>query len=29
MKDAFGGVIVEEFVELKSKMHSMNKIDGK
>ena len=25
MKDEFGGVIVMEFVELKSKMHSMKK----
>ena len=25
MKDEFGGVIVEEFVRLKSKMHSMKK----
>ena len=29
MKDEFGGVIVVEFVGLKSKMHSMKKIDGK
>ena len=29
MKDEFGGVIVIEFVGLKSKMHSMKKIDGK
>ena len=29
MKDEFGGVIVEEFVGLKSKMYSMKKIDGK
>ena len=29
MKDEFGGVIVDEFVELKSKMHSMKKIYGK
>ena len=29
MKDEFGGVILIEFVGLKSKMHSMNKIDGK
>ena len=29
MKDEFGGVIVEEFVGLKSKMHSMKKIDVK
>ena len=28
MKDEFGGVIVEEFVELKSKIKSMKKIDG-
>ena len=29
MKDEFGGVIIIEFVGLKSKMHSMKKIDGK
>ena len=29
MKDEFGGDIVNEFVGLKSKMHSMKKIDGK
>ena len=29
MKDEFGGVIVTEFVGLKSKMHSMKKADGK
>ena len=29
MKDEFGGVIVIEFVGLKSKVHSMKKIDGK
>ena len=29
IKDEFGGVIVDEFVGLKSKMHSMKKIDGK
>ena len=29
MKDDFGGVIVIEFVGLKSKMYSMKKIDGK
>ena len=29
MKDEFGGVIVVEFVGLKSKMHSMKKINGK
>ena len=29
MKDEFGGVIVNEFVRLKSKMYSMKKIDGK
>ena len=28
MKDEFGGVIVVEFVGLKSKIHSMKKIDG-
>ena len=29
MKNEFGGVIVEEFVGLKSKMYSMKKVDGK
>ena len=29
MKDEFGGVIVAEFVWLKSKMYSMKKNDGK
>ena len=29
MKDEFGGVIVDKFVGLKSKMYSMKKIDGK
>ena len=29
MKDEFGGVIIIEFVGLKSKMYSMEKIDGK
>ena len=29
MKDEFGGIFVVEFVGLKSKMHSMKKIDGK
>ena len=29
MKDELGGVIVNEFVGLKSKMYSMKKIDGK
>ena len=29
MNDEFGGVIVTEFVGLKSKMYSMKKIDGK
>ena len=29
MKDEFGGIIVIEFVGLKSKMHSMKKINGK
>ena len=29
IKDEFGGVIVDEFVGLKSKMYSMKKIDDK
>ena len=29
MKDEFGGVIIDEFVGLKSKMYSVKKIDGK
>ena len=29
MRDEFGAVIVVEFVEIKSKMYSMKKIDGK
>ena len=29
MKDKFGGIIVSEFVGLKSKMYSLKKIDGK
>ena len=29
IKDQFGGVIVDEFVGLKSKMYSMKKIDDK
>ena len=29
MKDEFGAVIVNEFVELKSKMYSMKKVDVK
>ena len=29
MKDEFGGVIVDAFVGLKSKMFSIKKIDGK
>ena len=29
MKDEFGGIIVEEFVRLKSKMYSVKKINGK
>ena len=29
IKDEFGGIIVDEFVGLKSKMYSMKKIDGK
>ena len=28
MKDEFGGVIIDEFVGLKSKMYSIKKIDG-
>ena len=29
MKDKFGGVIVDKFVGLKSKMYSIKKIEGK
>ena len=29
MKDEFGGIIINEFVGLKSKMYSIKKIDGK
>ena len=29
MKDEFGGVIIDKFIGLKSKMYSMKKIDGK
>ena len=29
MKIEFGGVIIDEFVGLKSKMYSMKKVDGK
>ena len=29
MKDKFGGIIIDEFVGLKSKMYSMKKIDLK
>ena len=29
MKDEFGGIIITEFVRLKSKMYSIKKIDGK
>ena len=29
MKDEFGGVIIDEFVGLKSKMYSMKEIDDK
>ena len=29
MKDEFGGVVITEFVGLKSKMYSIEKIDGK
>ena len=28
MKDEYGGVIIDEFIGLKSKMYSMKKIDG-
>ena len=28
MKDEYGGVIIDEFVGLKSKMYSIKKIDG-
>ena len=28
MKDEYGGVIIDEFVGLKSKMYSMKKVDG-
>ena len=28
MKDKYGGVIIDEFVGLKSKMYSIKKIDG-
>ena len=28
MKDEYGGVSIDEFVGLKSKMYSINKIDG-
>ena len=29
MKDEFGGIIIDEFIGLKSKMYSIKKIDGK
>ena len=29
MKDEYGGLIINEFVELKSKIYSIKKIDGK
>ena len=29
MKDEFGGIIVSEFIGLKSKMYSIKKVDGK
>ena len=29
MKDEYGGVIIDEFAGLKSKMYSIKKIDGK
>ena len=29
MKDEYGGVIIDEFVGLKSKMYSMKKMDDK
>ena len=28
MKDEYGGVIIDQFIRLKSKMHSIKKIDG-
>ena len=28
MKDEYGGVIIDQFIELKSKMYSIKKIDG-
>ena len=28
MKDEYGGVIIDEFIGLKAKMHSIKKIDG-
>ena len=28
MKDEYGGVIIDEFIGLKSKIHSIKKIDG-
>ena len=28
MKDEYGGVIIDQFIGLKSKMHSIKKIDG-
>ena len=28
MKDEYGGVIIDQFVELKSKTYSIKKIDG-
>ena len=29
MKDEFGGVIINKFIGLKSKMYSIEKLDGK
>ena len=29
MKDEFGGVVIGEFIGLKSKMYSITRIDGK
>ena len=29
MKDEYGGIIIDQFIGLKSKMYSIKKIDGK